>query len=477
MATATPGPKKIQFYMKNIFVSAGMVAAGLAGLQSALAAGPDLISPKAWNVSATLRGFYDDNYNISGAGKGSFGAELLPTISLHIPMKQTDFGLRYTYGLYYYEDRDAAGVEPFDQTHQVNVWLDHAFNQRWKANITDTVAIGQEPELLGPVSSSAPNGVPYRVSGNNIANHAAATLSTEWTRLFSTSLSYGNNFYDYDNKGTTLGGTLAPGIFPVLPVGTPGVAGFQALSGLPTLAGTLNRVEQNISLDLQWHFRPETMGFFGYNFSWVNYLGNEPIGVFNYFDTTSSPRSVVYRSDSRDSYSHYAYVGVQHQFSANLSGSVKGGAAFTDSYNDPLQSTTSLSPYADLSLTYTYIPGSYVQLGFTHDINATDIASVNSVNGSLTQYQESSVVYASLNHRINPRLLGTIIGRCQYSTYQGGVSDSVTDTDFNIGVNLRYQFNTHFSADLGYNFDNLASGIEGRTYSRNRVYIGLGANY
>ncbi len=228
-------------------------------------------------------------------------------------------------------------------------------------------------------------------------------------------------------------------------------------------------------MDLQWHLRPETIGFVGYNFSWVNYVGNEPIGVFNYI--TPFPRSLVYRSDSRDSYSHYAYVGVQHQFSSNLSGSLKGGASYTDSYNDPLQSTTSLSPYADLSLSYTYIPGSYVQLGFTQDINATDIASVNSVTGSLTQYQESSVIYASLNHRINPRLLGTIIGRCQYSTYKGGVSNSVTDTDYNLGVNLRYQFNAHFSADIGYNFDNLTSGIDGRGYARNRVYLGLGANY
>ena len=463
--------------MKKIFVSAGMLAAGLAGLQTAMAAGPDLISPKAWNVSASLRGFYDDNYNISSSGKGSFGVELSPTISLHVPMEQTDFGLRYTYGLYYYQDRDAAGMNPFDQTHQLNLWLDHAFNQRWKATVSDTASRGQEPELLGPVSASAPNGVPYRVSGNNFANHATATLSTEWTRLFSTSLSYGNSFYDYDNKGTTLGGTVSSGKYSVMPTSTPGGYGFQALSGTASMAGLLNRSEQNISLDLQWHFQPETMGFIGYNFRWANYLGNEPIGVFNYVDKNSSARSVVYRSDSRNSDTHYAYLGLQHQFTASLSGSVKGGVSYTDSYNDPLQATTSLSPYADLSLSYTYSPGSYVQLGFTHDINATDIASVNSVTGSLTQYQESSVIYASLNHQITARLLGTIIGRCQYSTYQGGVSDSVTDTDFSLSVNLRYQISTHFSADIGYNFDNLTSGINGRDYSRNRVYAGFGANY
>ncbi|MEI8289939.1 MAG: outer membrane beta-barrel protein [Verrucomicrobiota bacterium] len=472
--------------MKKIFVSAGLVAAGIAGLQPALAAGPDLISSKAWNVSGSLRGFYDDNYNISGSGKGSFGVQVMPTISLHVPMQQTDFGMRYTYGLYYYQDRDQLGLNPFDHSHQLNVWLDHAFNTRWKANITDTVAMGQEPELLGRTTGGL--AIPYRVSGNNIANHATASLNTEWTRLFSTSLSYGNSFYDYDDKGTILFGAaptpIFPPQFPVLQGNTPGIPGFSSpLSRSPSYAGLLNRVEQNASLDLQWHFRPETMGFVGYNFSWVNYIGNEPIGVFNYYKLTLlpvptlAPKSVVYRSDSRDAYSQYAYVGVQHQFNANLSGSIKGGVSYTDSYNDPMQSTTSLAPYADLSLSYTYIPGSYVQFGFTQDLNATDMATVNSATGSLTQYQESSVFYASLNHKINPRLLGTIIGRCQYSTAKGGAGSNVTDTDVGLGVNLRYQFSTHFSADIGYNFDNLTSGFEGRTYSRNRVYAGFGANY
>ena len=168
---------------------------------------------------------------------------------------------------------------------------------------------------------------------------------------------------------------------------------------------------------------------------------------------------------------------MQHSFTGNLTAAVKGGVSYSDSYNDPLQQTTSLSPYADLSVTYTYIPGSYVQLGFTHDINATDIATVDSNNGSLTQYQESSVLYADINHRFNPKLVGTIIGRCQYSTYQGGPNSSISDTDYNLGVNLNYSFTTHFSAELGYNFDDLISGIDGRSYTRNRVYLGLSANY
>jgi hypothetical protein len=270
-------------------------------------------------------------------------------------------------------------------------------------------------------------------------------------------------------------------MIPIMPVNTPGASGFQALNQAASYAGLLNRVEQSVGLDLQWHFQKETVGFIGYNFSWVNYTGNEPIGVFNYVNpfngSTYPPRSVVYHSDSRDSMTHYAYVGVQHGFTSNLSGMVKGGVSYTDSYNDPLHNSTSLSPYADLSLSYTYIPGSYVQIGFTHDINATDVAAVDVNTGSLTQYQESSVVYADINHHFNPKLVGTVIGRCQYSTYNGGPYSSGSETDYSLGVNLNYQFNTHFSAELGYNYDDLVAGIGGRSYTRNRVYVGLGASY
>ena len=465
--------------MKNFFVSAGMVAVSAAGFQSAYAADLDIVSPKAWNVSATLRGFYDDNYSIASKGKGSGGVEFLPSVSLNVPLQQTDIGLKYTYGLYYYQDRDSLGLNPFDQTHQLDLWLDHSFSERWKANVTDNLGMGQEPELIGPSSPSSGNPVQYRVTGNNLANHASFTLSTDWTRLFSTALHYGNSFYDYDNTGATLGGPVS-GVVAILPSNPANsLPGWDFLSpGGPSLAGLLNRVEQSLGLDLQWHFQPQTMGFIGYNFSLVNYNGNEPIGVYNYYIIdTSHFGHVVYRSDARDSMSHYAYLGVKHEFAANLSGTLRGGVNYTDNYNDPLQNSTSLSPYVDLSASYTYLPGSYVQLGFTHDINATDIANVNQSTGSLTQYQESSVVYADINHRFSPKLIGTLIGRCQYSTYNGGGYDGGSDTSYGFGANLHYQLNNHFSTELGYNFDDLVSGIAGRSYERNRVYVGLGVTY
>lgn len=448
--------------MKKLFVSAGLVAIGAAALESAMAddnggsSTGDVTSPKYWNVGATLRGFYDDNYNIGNSSRGSFGVELLPTISFHEPLQQTDMGIRYTYGLYYYEDRQDIGVNPFDQTHQVDLWLDHAFNERWHANVTDTFAVGQEPELLNP-NPVVGVAAPYRVNGDNISNHGNIALNTEWTRLFGTSLTYDNGFYDYDNSGAFVNssGQL------VLADGTAG----------PSLAGILNRIEQSVSLDLNWHVQPETTIFVGYQFSWVNYTGNEPIAIVNNF---AAP--FTYYSSDRDSLTHYGFVGIEHEFTSNLSGSVRVGASYTDVYADPLFPSTSWSPYADISLTYTYIPGSYVQFGFTHDVAATDQVAPDA-SGHITQYANDSVVYVDINHRITPKLTGTLIGRVQYSTFQGGIAGNDDETDYSVGVNLSYQINQHFSLDAGYNFDDVETQIAGYAYDRNRVYLGVTASY
>jgi hypothetical protein len=411
-------------------------------------------SPKAWNVSASLRAFYDDNYSTAPNKKGSFGIEFSPSVSANFDLKQTDFGARYTYGLYWYEERQNLGQNPLDQSHQVDLWLDHAFDERWKANVANTFAIGQEPELLGTSASQ-----PFRVEGNNIANHFNTKLDTQWTRLFSTEIAYGNDFYDYqDNNAGQL---------------------YSTQGGDPSLAGLLNRDENSGEVDLQWHVQPETMIFTGYSVDWTDYNANEAIGLIP--GAGGGSPSDYYHSKDRDLLENKVYVGVQHQITPNLGGMVRVGADYADNYNDntPGQAQDSWSPYVDLSLTYTYLPGSYAQFGFTHDINATDVGTttVNGAGSALTQYEESSIIYASVNHRFTEKLTGTLIGQIIYSDFQGGASNAGADVDYTFGATLAYQINQFLSVDTGYNYDNLQSGIAGRGYNRNRVYLGLTASY
>jgi hypothetical protein len=167
-------------------------------------------------------------------------------------------------------------------------------------------------------------------------------------------------------------------------------------------------------------------------------------------------------------------LGFQHAFLPNLSINAQGGFQYTESYNDPLSSPT-LTPYAVMSAVYTYAPGSYAQVGFTEVQSATDVIAPDA-QGRITQNQQSSTVYASINQKITAKLLGTVIGRWQHSIFNGGHYNNQTSDYYNLGVNLSYSFSTHFSGEAGYNFDDVQSQAQG-SYTRNRVYLGVSAVY
>jgi hypothetical protein len=438
--------------MKKFFVSVGLIAAGTASLQGAYAPQWNSTEASMWSVAGTLRGFYDDNYTTaassSSAGgnkKGSFGFEVSPQINLNVPLQQTELGLRYAYGAYYYAERENLGQDPWDQSHQLDLWVDHAFTERWQAKVQDSFVVGQEPELLDPNTS-----VVTRTDGNNIANTGTVAVNTIWTRLFSTAFSYQNSIFDYQNSGATISNIQTNGA---------------------SLAGEMNRIDQSVSLDLQWRVAPETVAFFGGAFEWVNYTGDEPIAI-----NTAPVGPQYYYSDNRNSRSYFGYVGVQHSVLANLSFTGKAGVQYSDNYNDPF-GATSLNPYADLSMIYTYLPGCYAQAGFTETENATDQISPDPSNGSIAMYTESSTLYASINHKLTPKLLGTVIGRWQHSIYNGGLYNNQADDYYSMGLNLSYTFTPHLSADAGYNLDHYVSQIPNNSYTRNRVYLGVTAAY
>ena len=432
--------------MRNFFVCAGLALAGTTGLHAAYA--PDLNqmqTAKLWSVSGTLRGFYDDNYNTAPSGpakRDSFGFEVSPSLSLNVPLQQTELGLKYTYGLYYYQDREQINGRPIDQTHKLDLWVDHAFTERWQAKVMDSLAIGQEPQLVN-------GGTLYRTEGNNVHNMGAVSLDTQWTRLLGTELSYQNNFYDFQNSGGS--------------------------AGNPSLAGLLNRLEHNIALNVNWRLQPTLLAFVGYQFQLINYTANEPVG------TVFPPPTFVpenFMSDNRDNRSHFGYVGAQYNPLDNLTLAAQAGIQYADYYNPPAgtPSTDQVSPFAKLSGTYTYLPGSYVQLGFTQSRNATSIIAISGNKATLDE--ESSVAYAALNHQITPRLTGNLMGQIQYSSFNGGAVDGQSQTWYSVGLNLAYSINPHVSAEIGYNYDDVTSAgpfVPG--YDRNRVYVGITGTY
>jgi len=434
--------------MKKLFVSAGLVAIGAASLHADEYA-PDFTAmdaTKPWTVSGTFRGFYDDNYNTTPNGhkQGSAGFEFSPSASLIIPLQQTELGLRYTYGLYYYQQRENTGANPIDQTHQVDLWADHAFSETLEGKIMDTFVSQQDPAL-----TTTGNPLPYRAEGNNIQNVGTISSHYEFNQLFSTDVAYQNTWLDYHQSGTT-------------------VANFSSQGA--TYAGLLNQIENSISVNLNYQYLPDLSFLVGYEFAITDYTGNEPIAING---------ANVYYSNSRNAMSHNIYVGAQYAMTANLSILANAGFQYVDNYNLPSfdpQDAGSYQPTANIAITYTYLPGDYVQVGFTQAVNSSATSDLSGT-GALTLYQETSVLYATLNHQITPYLTGSVVGHYQYSTFVGGANDGTPQNWYVLGFNLAYTINPFVSVDAGYNFYYLTTAGPLQGYSRNVGYASVTATF
>lgn len=459
--------------MNKITTTAGLLALGAVSLKAEMFAPAEgsQQAAKPWTVSATLRGFYDDNYTTSpksGAGvvggrRDSFGFEVSPSANINMIMDQTAFSLGYVYSLRWYEDRDDLGLSATDQSHQVSAKLSHAFSPRYKIDVSDSFALFQEPNLADPGILTTY----YRTEGDNIRNNVAGSFSAGITDNLAVVLGYSNLFYDYDQEANDISG------FPFF--------------GVNSRSALLDRVEHQGTIDIRQVLLPKTVGVAGYRFQYVDYTSGDLIGL--------PVPGLAYRPDARDSYSHYMYLGVDQQLLSNLNGSVRVGAQYTK--YDKLDQLPALiaqpedsnwSPYVDANLTWTYMPGSYAQLGVKHQRSQTDVGVVLAPTAAPILDAESTTVYGSLNHRIfggvGHGLVASLVGQYQNSSYDNNVAPDFSDNYFLAGVNLTYEINRFLATEVGYNYDRLDSDLDSaaaggipRSFTRNRVYIGVRASY
>lgn len=458
--------------MKKIVASVGLVAIGASGIQTASAqalGAPDASKP--WSVSATLRGFYDDNAATipnrihddslpAGRKRDSFGYEVSPSAALAWSVDQTALTLGVLYSFLHYDSKPLNSTGHNDNTFTFNAGLTHAFNENIQARVSDSFVIGQEPDLLraGNVFSTF-----QRVSGNNIRNYGMLGLDAQLTPEVGISAGYDNAFYDYKDRGVSVNGVVVQ----------------------PSLAGSLNRIENRAHIEGNYQVMPETKALVGYQFTDFDYNADQLIGGTLVDPTTGLPafdasgNPIVFNpvfSKNRDSREHTGYAGLLHNFSPQFKGAIRVGASYTDYYNDKSVSGT-WTPYVNATLTYNYAAQSYVQGGFSYDRNATDVVGAGLPN-TTTLDAESAVVFVTINHAITPQLFVNLLGQFQNSTYHGGTYNNNDEQYYLVGLNLEYRFNQYFSTHIGYNYDRLeSSSALNRTYDRNRVYIGLTATY
>jgi hypothetical protein len=389
-------------------------------------------SGKPWTVAATVRGFYDDNPLTTPDGNrpgpnDSFGIEVKPAVYLNLPLDQTFIRAGYIYSLRYYEDRETST----DHNHEFLASLRHAFSPRHEIRVADSFVVSDEPSVVDDVGIIT---TPTRTDSDIFRNRGTIDYDVMLTQVLGLGFGYVNTWYDYEQEGDGSRSAL------------------------------LDRIEHLIRSDLRYQVNPSLVGLVGYQFGINTYTGDE-------FLVPGRVPPVM--SEDRDSYSHYAYVGADHDFTPGLRGSMRVGFQYTD-YHEADESQS--NPYVDSALTWAFLPNSSLQVGVLHMRNATDIVAPDA-SGNITLDQESTSGYARVSHQILEDLTGSVMGQVQHSSWEGGTFDGDNETIYLVGLNLEYRLNRHVALETGYSFDRLSSDVPHRTYDRNRVWVGVRATY
>jgi hypothetical protein len=436
--------------MKRLITTAGLAALGAASVAPTCAQDA-MINQKPWSIGASLRGFYDDNYltypralrDRPGFDEDTFGFDVAPSAAINLKRDQTTFGLSYLYTLRYYLDRED---EEMDHTHQANLKLSHAFNERFSIDVKDSFVIAQEPSILDPTISTT---LPARAEGDNFRNFGSIQFNAAVVENFSVNAGYRNSIYDYEQDAKDV---IAAGGDP---------------TGAGSRSAVLDRMEHMFFIDGNYQVLPKTTVSVGYQFGINDYTSDDPLfGIYN--------------GSVRDSRSHFATVGVKQHLNPQLDVSVRGGIQYT-TYDNETFFDDQLSPYAEASLRWGYMEGSSLQVGARHQRIATDVRLVNRGGVSVPiADQQATTAWVSVNQAITGKLSAIIMGQYQYSTYgDSSATDpgDVVDQIFFAGATLAYQFNPHISAEAGYTFDRVDSDDSFRSFTRNRVYIGTRLSY
>ena len=401
--------------MNKKIITLGVAAIGVAGVQAADAG-------KVWEVTASLRGFYDDNYTTSPdeLAEESWGIEVSPGINFTLGEgTDMEFSAGYAFGMRYYEDRESDNE---DYGHELGISLDKKFSDTSVLLLSNGLVVAQEPEILN-------GGTPLRIEGDNLRN----TFAARYRRILSGStgvdIGYGNSIFDYEE---------------------------QYHSAL------LDRSYNEVSLDV-FYGMAETEYYAGYRYSSTDFEG----------DVLQVP-GLVFNPAARSNHAHAGHVGARQQLDKNILANVRAGVQNVDYYDFDLMPglipEDESSPYVDARMEWEYAEGSKLVAGATLARGATDLQAAD---------QEIGSVYAQLLHKISGRVHGTLTGRFQDAEISGGGEklDGKEESLLLLGASLTYAIADNIWAEVSYNYDELDSDVPHRSFERNYLSVGIGTTY
>lgn len=177
-------------------------------------------------------------------------------------------------------------------------------------------------------------------------------------------------------------------------------------------------------------------------------------------------RITDYDTAPNDYTSHYALVGIDQAWSERTSGSLRAGAEFYES--DRISET---APYLEVGIDHATSKKTSVHF----------YGSIGFDGAELGDYDSRYAYRTGLTgaHRMTDRLSLNGGLHYVYSDYQGNgeTTEDMTENEVNASAGLAYRLWNNVSMDAQYSYTLLSSGDELRDYDRNRVSLGLSAQF
>ncbi len=394
----------------------GLLLAGSASAQGLYYVGDDAQEslPLKWVVGVTAT--YDDNVapgSPNGGKESTFGISPYVGLSFVSITPQTTLDVFAKLGLVYYLDAPDR-IDNINSESRAGVNLTHRFNERLRFASRNFISYEMEPDYSYGYATSRQSGEYFYWQTDN-------SIGYRWTERFGTYTGFsltGAN-YDYANND---------------------------------------------------------------RFTWLVYnqaryvLGPQTVltGDYRYSETSSDGLA----SDAQD---HYVLIGAEQRFSPNTIGIIRVGAQF---HSVDGGSSTS-SPYLELALNSQVTQQFSVRAFARYGIENYDTV-VTPRSGILSEYDDRRTFRFGISSEYAISPMFSIFGGVDYiptsfergSTISGGVSAMDLDEDIvNAFLGASMKINSYLTGTVSYNYTHSDSDIGGRNYNRNRISVGISAEF
>lgn len=397
----------------------GILAVGSASAQGLYYVGTETQEslPLKWVVG--LSAVYDDNVSPGfGEKQESFGLNPYVGLSFVNITPQTTWDVYARLGLIYYFDAPSYMDDANSQS-RVGVNFTHRFSERLRFSSRNFVSYELEPDYAYGYASDRQTGEYFFWNSDN-------SVGFRWSERFATYTGVRLSGTTYENSDNN------------------------------------DRLTWEAYNQFRYQLSPQTVLTMDYRYSQTSY--EDGLGS----DTTNQ----------------YLLGGVEHRFSPNTIGIVRAGAQFREIQDDDDSYT---SPYLEFALNSQVNQQLRIRSFARYGIE--DYNTIQSFGGVVVNFEDSQTLRFGISgdYAISPTF--SVFGGIDYipTNYDGGqvVSAPNTGASFDdqdedilnayIGVSMK--ITEYLTGTASYNYTNSNSDINGLDYDRNRISVGVSAEF